>query len=537
MANSAMLIRDLENTISNFKSNVDVKIDSVNTSTSKIRRVTDDIYANVNRFKTDMVQNEKVQIAHENILRIDQVIKEQYSDYDAIRRTVMGVVRDFDINLVRNSTIQELSESLWISSSRYWLSYVLIAISAWVNNYPDVARNAVSEACHRDRSKSALFFCLMNMRFGRIETAKRWFEVYLRAADPTVMSRETDIVLQAYLAGVFGRDAELENHVTRIIEGWLETLSGDEEIASEAVSIYRTAIENLAVDEAMELPCCTESCTVTGQLKAALNNSQKYAGWIGFLNMLNVDLKPQNEDNYKERVDEVLLSLIESFDDDEQELKDQQEYFNCIIESRGESETAEQKYDAYLALRSDSFNVGKQMLKWVLYDDNGQTDVYVRRFGFQNTKGWFKQAVGQFTEKLKASYPIEFPLCIDGWTSISTGSDSAEQQVSLEAYYKNNAFSFKYVNTWNIVALIVFIASTALAFVSFPRLIYALVGTVAAAAFLVYRVISANKKYPQRMKQSKELLEGSLAELAESRRVFDENVAQKEKLLSLAEFL
>ena len=145
MSSSYNAVNNLNETIGSFKSRVDVKINSVNTSTANIRATTNKIYDSINKFKTDMVQNEQKQLAHENILRIDQILKEQFGDHEAIRRTVIGVVRDFDINLVRNSTIQEISEELWITSSRYWLSYALLAITAWVNDYPEVANNALAE--------------------------------------------------------------------------------------------------------------------------------------------------------------------------------------------------------------------------------------------------------------------------------------------------------------------------------------------------------------------------------------------------------
>lgn len=153
MSNASQAINSLDRTINSFKSRVDVKVNDVNTSTANIQATTNRIYENIEKFKTEMLHGEEKQIAHENILRIDQIIKEQFSNHIAIRRTVMGVVRDFDINLVRNSTIQELSEELWITSSRYWLSYALIAITAWVNNYPDVAKTLSLKAAERMQLK------------------------------------------------------------------------------------------------------------------------------------------------------------------------------------------------------------------------------------------------------------------------------------------------------------------------------------------------------------------------------------------------
>ena len=146
MSNVTGAINDLNNTINNFEANVDVHVNEIRQSSINVDQAASKIYDKILEFREEMEHGEQKQLAHENIIRIDQIIKEQFSNYETIRRTVMGVVRDFDINLVRNSTIQELSEELWLTSSRYWLSYALIAITAWVTDYPDVARYALAES-------------------------------------------------------------------------------------------------------------------------------------------------------------------------------------------------------------------------------------------------------------------------------------------------------------------------------------------------------------------------------------------------------
>lgn len=150
MSNVSGVIYELNDTINTFESKVDVHVQNIHRSSTDIDRMTQNVYDKILEFRKSMENGEQKQLAHENIIRIDQIIKEQFSNHETIRRTVMGVVRDFDINLVRNSTIQELSEELWITSSRYWLSYALIAITAWVNNYPDVAKSALGECGRKD---------------------------------------------------------------------------------------------------------------------------------------------------------------------------------------------------------------------------------------------------------------------------------------------------------------------------------------------------------------------------------------------------
>ena len=156
MSGANHALRRLNDSVNSFHERVSSPISSVYQSSVNVNNAATQIYEGIEKFRADMMAGEETQLAHENIIRIEQILKEQFSNHEAIRKTVMGVVRDFDINLVRNSTIQELSEEMWLSSSRYWLSYALIAITAWVNDYPEVARNAMGDAMRsRPRSFSA----------------------------------------------------------------------------------------------------------------------------------------------------------------------------------------------------------------------------------------------------------------------------------------------------------------------------------------------------------------------------------------------
>lgn len=533
MSNASQVINSLNETINSFKSRVDVKVNDVNVSTANIQATTDQIYENIEKFKTEMLHSEESQIAHENILRIDQIIKEQFSNYIAIRRTVMGVVRDFDINLVRNSTIQELSEELWITSSRYWLSYALIAITAWVNNYPEVAKNALAESGRKDAIKTTLFFCLMNLRFGRMEAAKKWFYEYFKTLDPTMLQQETAILLQSFLNGIFGKDKELEQEVIDLIDRWISIINDNEQISNELLNAYESYINNLNVPVKFNYQSILRFCANAGEVEKSYRDVSKFDKLLEFVKSLDVESEPQDNENYKSRIDAILINLISNYDSEELELKRQQEYYRCIVENGGVIEQAEAQYQAMEELENNKFNIGKQMIKWAIYDDNGETDVQVRKFGFQNTRNWFKSAVANFDAKMQESFPNDYHLKIDSWEGISNGNDQEEQLESLKNYFDNNKFQNMYVNTLNILAVILFIVSAGLAFVT----VFSLIVTALSAGFLVFRVLSAKKKYRLRIQSAVSNLNACMGEITEFRRYYEEKRAKKDVLLSTVEFL
>lgn len=532
-SSSYSAVNQLNETIGSFKSKVDVKIASVNTSTSNIMDTTGKIYDSINHFKQDMIQNEEKQLAHENILRIDQILKEQFGDHEAIRKTVMGVVKDFDINLVRNSTIQEISEELWITSSRYWLSYALLAITAWINDYKEVAANALSECVRRDPVKASLFFCLFNLRFGRNEAAKKWFFEYLKTLDPTKVQQESAILLQAYLNGLFGTDKELENDVNNVIKGWISQLSADPAAAAELTQSYQKYIQLLPPEKQCGYTVLPEVCANYEAIRQSYANVSKYQKLISEVEAMDVELAEQTEANYKSRVDAILLNLISNYDAEELELKDQQAYFNYVIDNNGRIDEAEAQYAEYKNVQNESFNIGKQMIKWAVYDDADQTDIHVKKFGLQNTKDWFKGAIENWARMLQESLPLDFPLAIDTWSGVSNGEDQNEQVENMKKYFNNNKFQLMYVNTPNIAALIILILSIGLAFVT----VYSLVATVLALGFLIFNIVRAGRKFPVRVKAAVEQLNACMLELADFKQYYAGEKDKKDQLQSKIEYL
>ena len=130
MANAAQLVSELQSTASGFVQEVSNQSQKVHTALDKIDKTVNGVNKKIVDLRTKIIEGEQEQIAHENILKINQEINSQLAPYQTVRRSVIGVIKDFDINLARNSTIAKLSQELWMSTSRYWLSYAFIGICA-----------------------------------------------------------------------------------------------------------------------------------------------------------------------------------------------------------------------------------------------------------------------------------------------------------------------------------------------------------------------------------------------------------------------
>ena len=81
----------------------------------------------------------------------------------------------------------------------------------WANNEEEAAKRAMTKALSKDYFSSALYFLLVNLRFTRVDAAKKWYLCYLDRVDMENLGDEWQYLLQAYLSGVFGVDKEFHH--------------------------------------------------------------------------------------------------------------------------------------------------------------------------------------------------------------------------------------------------------------------------------------------------------------------------------------
>lgn len=496
-------------------------------SSDSIRGTSEKTLSKITEFQAGMMLGEQKQLAHENSLRVDQELKEQFGDHDVIRKTVMGVVRDFDINLVRNSTIQEMSEELWITSSRYWLSYALLAITAWVNDCQEVAQNAVKECVRRNPQKANLFFCLMNLRFGRNDTARRWFKEYLKVLNPESLSQMDSILLQAYLNGLFGTDKALEFEVNQVIQKWISILNSNEETKEKLVDAYYHYFENMACARDCNYEPMKDHVSCYADIRKSFQDVSKYEIMVYNVECLNVEMEEQTEENYKTRVDKVLKDLISTFDEEEQMLINEKKYYETIMSHGGDEEAAAVDYEEQQAV-SANMNIGMQMIRWAVYSSSDEVNEHVRRFALQNTRDWYLKALEKWNLRLQERLPVDYPVSIDVWSGVSNANDLEMLEADMRSYYNANKMNLCYLNTGNMAALIIMILSAALAFVT----IYSLIVTAACLVFLLVRILKANADFPKRVESSVQILRACVFQLRDFRMFFDSEMRLKFRLVN-----
>ncbi|MBF1683471.1 MAG: DUF456 domain-containing protein [Selenomonas sp.] len=165
----------------------------------------------------------RIQLAEIRLVKLRQEIEHRFGHYAEIRRMARGILEANDLAVVRRDTLRAAAEELMLHAPGYWLAPALVALAAWISDEEEVANRACAEALHRDDERTSLFFALVCRRFGRKEASLHWLQRYFAGLDGGALDRKAAIVIDAYVSGLLGRDAD--GIIRHRIDGWIDRFS------------------------------------------------------------------------------------------------------------------------------------------------------------------------------------------------------------------------------------------------------------------------------------------------------------------------
>lgn len=546
MASTYDLVNRLQSTAQSFANGVNAQANKMNSALNKIDTTVNNVDQKMTQLRKMIIEGEEKQLAHENVLKLEQKINEQLNSYLQTRRSVLGVIKDFDINLARGTTITKLSEELWMSSSRYWLSYAFIAISAWIQDNKELCENAVSEAIRRDATRTSLFFCLLNLRFGRHPEAREWLYEFFGAVDSLHPPRETALLIQAYIYGVFGRDVQLDNIVEMTMDRWVSEIGSDKEMSAELVEDYTTYVKSLPVKKT-EIPsgALYDYCANLNELETSYQSASRYEYALARVKKLENAPVVDGNGDFIAKVDKLLDDLVNNYDEEELQLRNEQKFYKLIMEHNGDVEAAKKQYEQYLQTFNEAnANISKQMFRWAVYPEG--EDICVQKFAMQKTKGWYQDAVKVYDREIKNEVPANFKLKIDLWEDVTDGKDREAVKKNINDAFmaaRNKEVIFTKGNIiLSALAVVLLIVGCAIGMiVTASWNIYGYIAGAALfvvlAAIVVVTTVLKVKKFPQRIEKAQQVLDKCLDEIDNYREVIEKEFEIKDEVLKALENL
>lgn len=274
--------------------------------------------------------------ASKNVTQYTDEYHTRFSYYNNLRRITLGYVIGLDSNFVSNENMRQMVEKAYLQNSEYWLAYATMAVMLWASNEKEAAKRALDKAMFIEPQKASLYFMLINLRFSRNETAQNWFVNYMDRVNPSNLGEEWQYLLQAYLAGAFGEDEGFQAEVGKyfkkmIVQSEATTADFNKRFVDRS---FRYA-ENYLHQTKENFPHLKGTCTDYDTLIKTLSSAEKNALLAKYYDDLLHKEDQRGEDIFQ-RIENVLYSLVNAYDDAELEVVKKIKLNEHIISAQGD---------------------------------------------------------------------------------------------------------------------------------------------------------------------------------------------------------
>ena len=407
----------------------------------------------------------------------------------------------------------------------------------WANNEPEAAQRAMSKSLSINYFNSCLFYLLINLRFNRIDAAKKWYVNYLDRADMNDLGDEWQYLLQAYLFGAFGSDEEFQSVVAQCFQNMLAqvevtTVDFAKKFTTKAIEFAELYVHK----SELEYTTLRRTCSEYEEMHSLLSTAEKNAEIAKYYDALAA-AEGTEELDLPQRIENVLYSLVNDYDDEELKVVQKIKYNEAIINARGDVALAQANYDSMFEEQRRKKNLGDLLLSWAFASDSSQADVSVKRFSISFMKEAISKGFEKFVETYRQREKEKYTFTIDDCTLVCGEEDLVEAEAKLDSYYDKNklrdTFKDKYVLIYSAMcAGAVLLLLLMLAVFSPVILTIAILVGLAGSFLLWRRIVDMGKILKEKKRKGKLLLKQALDELTQWRKAYKDADAQSADMLN-----
>jgi hypothetical protein len=344
-----------------------------------------------------------VQRAETKIGTLEGQLASKFGHHEVVRRTAIGILHEFDLGLLSESTVRAVGEQLMVQTPRYWLAPVLVALSAWADDNQDLCQRAVQAAFHRSPGRTSLFMALVLRRQGRQASAVRWLRHYLDAQDPMALDRDFAVIMESIAQGAFGPAGVAM--MRERLEEWRARLVTDESIQADQVRRWRAEINNhIAGSHGQRFPALASVSPQWLVLDRALGYAEAHAALVTKYSAVLTEERVVT-DRLEDAVDEILDRLVRDFDPEELPLRRALAHQQTVVSCGGDLDGAQREVTArHAALEATRDYLSIQTQSALTPMDIGVSRS-TQRLAVAACHAWFAQAHEQYTMDYRRGLP------------------------------------------------------------------------------------------------------------------------------------
>lgn len=501
---------------------------------------TKEVFQALNELMVQYFTFKNISTASKNVTQYTDEYHTRFSYYHELRRISLGYVVGLDTHIVSSESMRKKVEKAYLQNSEYWLAYCITAVMLWASNEKEAAQRAVSKSLTISYFNSCLFYLLINLRFHRIDAAKKWYVNYLERADMNDLGDEWQYLLQAYLFGAFGADEEFQATIAKRFQSMLAQVEVTNVDFARKFTLKAIEFAELYAHKTNhEYTILGRTCAEYPEMKQLLSAAEKNTEIARYYNEL-AEAEVTEAEDLPQRIENVLCSLLNDYDAEELKVVQKIKYNEAVINARGDVAAAQAKYNAVFEEQQKKKNLGDLLLSWAFADDTSRTDVSVKRFSISFMKEAIAKGFEQFAERYRLREKEKYHFDIDECKLECGENDYAAGEKTLDAYYDKNkvrdTLQDRYIQIYmGMCAVSLLLLILLIPFFSPVLLTIGILLGLAGSFLLWRRIVDMGKILKEKKRKGKLLLKQALEELSQWRFAYKDADAKHANLLRAIE--
>ena len=424
-ANLDIIEKNLD-AVANELSGVMTNVSSVNHQVNNVEAKVESLNDEVKNLVKEIRETTIMTNARQSIMYNNEQIEKRFGYYDSVRRTTESLIGAIENSNISKNSLIKLREEIILNNPNYWLTNALACVLSWLLNDKDNANKEMNNALKINNTKSSIFFCLINLRFKRIQTSMNWLNRYLQNQDPTNLDKDFVTVLDLIASGTFG-DAEKEIALNKIKQ-WFTRLASQPTIKDKAIEKWEQYFDDNE-DKKVTMPILDIYCTNSKTLKTNLGITSSY------LNVLN-NLKEITMKDYSHKdINVILNELIYNYEENENIYQSDNLKNNLIIECNGNREEAQELFDRQQQIYQEKIDLITLLTNITIYHQEYKVSNETQKLALALSKEYIKEAINNINAKI---YKGDINIKIDDFnTKTKDGKNREEIAFDLENYLNN----------------------------------------------------------------------------------------------------
>jgi hypothetical protein len=417
-ANLDTIERNL-NSVANELTGVITNVSTVNSQVTKVENQVNHLNNEVQNLVKEIRETTVITNARQAIMYNNDQIEKKYGYHDKVRRTTESLLDAVEHSNISVNALINLNQDLILNNPNYWLSNALASLSSWLLDDRENCEKELNNALKKDESKTSLFFCLVNDKLGRTQTAINWLNKYLSIQNPTKLDKDFITVLDLVATGSFGD--ETKRIVLNKINTWFNRLNSEKELQENQIITWIDYIKEHQ-DTDIKMPYLETSSPDIARLKTNLVITSSYNNILNKLNNIT------NQDSTHKTKEEILNNLIYEYEDQENQYQKDNLYNTLLIQCNGDRQKADKLFKKQESIFEEDINLLTLLSNIIINKDSFKVSNETQKIALCFIKEYIIKAIEETEKDLNNN---EFKIIIDDF-STNTIDGTNKDQISKE---------------------------------------------------------------------------------------------------------